>query len=404
MKDSVDIKDIAKERKKRQRKYRSRKIIGLLLIFLAIFIAAYLNDVLVKKNVPGYLSGVMDSLGGSGFPVSIPDGSVRAIDSVGKNLAVLKDSNLYVYNNKGKQLENIQRMSERTVMHTNKDRVFYYDIGSRDITLHGINSKVFETTMDDNIITGSLGENGEMAVVTWPPNYVAQVKVFREDSEEAFFTYSFSEKLVSNVAVSPKGKQLAIATLSSDGGLLDYNILLYSLENKEEKPESINLENEIVIWMDYYQEDTIAILTDRGYYIFDKSGAHVNSYSFPSSFELVEFRCKQGQVFVMGKDTQTREYQCILLSNLAKELGNTYFDRRPTDIDIGDRYIYILTGNKILQCQNDFTVVESYPVENVERVYFLNGVLYTLTKREIDILDNKATDDVVEEQLREQVE
>lgn len=378
--------DIDKLRKKRRRNYRLRQLLFLFIILFFILAALYVNDVLVKKNVPGFLENVVEVVGGDGYPAQLPDGAIQHLDHMGKNLIVLKDSNLYIYNNKGKQIENIQQMKERTILQTNDDQMLYYNIGGNQIQVQGISGKVLDETLEDTIITAHLGDNGELAVVTWPPNFVAEIVVYNTRGEP-FYTSVFTEKLVNHVAVSTKGQQLAVATLGTDGGILDSKILLYPLDVEEENPPQIHLPDELVLWIDYLQEDTLLILTDKGYHVYGNDTQLVGSYEFSSDLELLEYRERDGKLLLLGRDKVTRLFHVFFLSDTATERGELVLEHRPLDLAMSGKSVYILDSNGLRRYDHQLMYQEVFQLADIERIHIIGETVYLLTKNEIRLLD-----------------
>lgn len=382
----IDLEEIRKQRKKRQRNYRIRQLAVLFLIGFGILVALYINDAVVRRDIPSQLGGIVESAGGDGFPTILPSGKVKDLESVDKNLVVLKESNLYVYNNKGKQIKNIQQMTERSVVDTSADRILVYKIGGRELAVHSTTNELFTLELENNIIHADVGHSGHIAVVSSPANFVAEIAFYTAKGDKTY-SLSFSETLISSVEVSPKGKQLAATSVGSDGGVLDYKLLIYQVNTKNE-PTEINLGNRLVVDVNFYQEDTISVLTDKDFLVYDTAtGQLIGSYSFIEQMELIEFRRANNDYLVLLKDKDTREYTLILINTAGTELSSLRLEQRPIDYSFGNKTIFILKGDTIEQYNYALDMLEIFSAGGVERIYALDGNLYLIGETEIDVLD-----------------
>ena len=381
--------DFQKERQKRQRSKRIKQILIGVVVIVVIVAALIINDLMVKRNVPVQVGGILSSIGGSGFPVEVPSGTVRDVKSLGNNLVVLKDSNMYVYSKKGKQLDNVQEMNEKTVITSSKTKLLVYDTGGRKAALHSSSSPVHNFELEANIVTADVGESGAVAIVTAPPNFVAEINVYTAKNN-LFYTRTFSDTLVSNVAVSTKGKSIAVATLGTETGILESEIIFYDLNSKEELAKT-KIADRLVVQLDYFNEDTIGVLTNRDYLMYDTDGNLLSSYSFPENFELQEYRTNNSRLLLLGRDSDTLEYMIVLIGSKGEELASLRKQIRPTDIGFSDKSVYMLLSDGIAEYNNALVLQNQYYYQGIERLGIVNDRVYLIAKNEINILDKSKT-------------
>lgn len=382
--------DFQKIRKKRIRMKRLKQLATLLLIGLIILLALYLNDMLVRRNITSQIGGIVDSVGGEGFPASIPSGTVRDVENTGKNLIVLKDSNLYVYNPKGKMIKNIQQMNEKSVVMPVNDRVLYYNIGGREVVVTSATNEIARYETTSNIISATIGTSGEVAIITSPPDFVAQIQVY-DNKAHSFYNRSFSENLVSQCALSPKGKQLAVSTFGTNEGVLDFNLFIYPLATTDGADKKvIPLGDRIILDINFFQEDTLTILTDRDFLVYDTVKSQlIGSHSFLEETEIVEFRSYANSVGVLLKDTDTREYILSIINHRGTNVANLNLANRPLDFAMGDKSIYLLVGSTIEEYNYGLSLLSEYQAEQQERIHLIGDTLYLIGKSEITVLDQE---------------
>ena len=125
-----------KLRKRRRLIENIKRLAFLALVLAVVGVVLFLNNLFIERGTSIRVSDFIETRGGPGFPVDFPGGIIRDIKPMGKNLAVLTDTNLYIYNDKGRSVANIQRMGDRTVMLTNQGRILSFDPGHRVYRMH----------------------------------------------------------------------------------------------------------------------------------------------------------------------------------------------------------------------------------------------------------------------------
>ncbi|MEG0017318.1 MAG: DUF5711 family protein, partial [Hydrogenoanaerobacterium sp.] len=131
--------DIEKIRKKRRRKALLGRILLLfLLTFLGVGIYA-LKDEVSATGITNFFQDIAVSSGkGSGYPLEFAGDQMRGTYAVGKNLAVLTDSNLYFYNETGKEIRSLQHKYSNPVVRINGNRVLVYDMGGKKLRVESL--------------------------------------------------------------------------------------------------------------------------------------------------------------------------------------------------------------------------------------------------------------------------
>ncbi|WP_353097400.1 DUF5711 family protein [Tissierella praeacuta] len=167
---------------------------------------------------------------------------------------------------------------------------------------------------------------------------VENINILDKDGE-LVENQSYENENVLTYAANNKGKLSAIAILSLNEGVLKSKIECYGENN--EKLNSLDIDNEIIIHLDFTSKDEIIALSDSSLY-FIKDGKVV----WKRQFDLIK------DIYI-GKDKIH-----ILYSNYLEEIG--FDDKSQNKISFAEDYTKIepFQGRLLLYGDNNIVVVE----------------------------------------------
>lgn len=380
-----ELYDYEKARKRRQRNYKIKQILWVLAIVLVLGIVLYLNDLLVSRNVTTQIGEFVESIGGSGYPVKRPGGTIIDTKPLGKNLAFMNDTNLYVYNPKGKRLLAVQQMSERSVMQTNAERILVYHQGDNQFRVYSSTGELFSKELEDGIIVGSMGQNGDIAIVSAARQFVAEINVFNRDFDW-MMTVSASDHQVTAVDISPKGNQVIVGYATTSGGVLQSIVKSYDVATGLEEYE-MPLSDQLVLDLHYQPDGGFSVLTDTQFVCYTPQGEVKGSYAYPAGYELRIVEEKQGKTLLYYRDNRTEQGEFVFLDGEAQPLATLGTTQRVLDVVISTRYIYILTGDKLLQYDKTFQLQQEMEILGAQVLECVQDTVYLFTKNTIEILE-----------------
>ena len=376
--------DFNKARKKRQRAHRLKQLLILTGVAVLVLLGVYLSELLVEQDVSTRLSDTIASFGGTGYPIDLPGGIIRDVGDVGGNLAILNDTNLYIYNKKAKPTSNIQQVTERTVMRSAKNRVLLYDTGGRKLQIYSPTKALYTHNLDDMVICADLGQSGGYVVVTSPKQYVAQVSAYDENYEWQFTWYS-SEYVVSGAVLSPRGDMMAVACIDANGGVLESVINLFKLNAQEEIAE-IRISDELVVGLDFPGDNRVTVITERGMHVYDASGKQTGHYELPQQ-PLIAFESNGRETLLICGERDHGTQTLVALNEQAKDKAVAEIDQKILDLAINMSDIFILTDTGITRYNHMIEKIYALPVTLVQRIALVSNRIYYLTQNEICLLE-----------------
>jgi len=203
------------------------------------------------------------------------------------------------------------------VMRESGNSVFVYDLGGRGISRFNSYSRLAETTLESTILAFSCNDDGMSAVVTDEDGYRTALIVLDKKLNEVY-KWQTSEHFAFMPAISPDGDTAAVLCIGQKSAEADLYIRLQETGSDQCRGE-IRLGNKRVYSMEFMSNDTLAVLADDGYYVFDMNGEQKGYTEFASG-SLITFeheaeglcavslkgaRGSQSRVVVFGRDGST---------------------------------------------------------------------------------------------------
>ncbi|MDL2232259.1 DUF5711 family protein [Ruminococcaceae bacterium OttesenSCG-928-L11] len=376
--------DFNKIRRRRRLTQNVKRLLMLALVVGAVAGIVLLNALFVEKGLSVKVSDLIESMGGDGFPTDMPGGIVRDMKGMGNNLLLLNDTNLFLYNKKAKIVTNVQRMSSKTVMTANDNRVLTYETGGKIYRIH-TPSQTYEAELENSIVAADMGQDNTFALVTTSRQRVAEVAVYKNHTDSHVFLWASPEDHLYNVALSPKCNLMAVASVTTSGGVLKSVVNLFNL-GMEDKLAEAAFEDSLILEMHFYTQDRVAVLTDREYCILDTTGKKLGSYPV-DGVEIIGFDFDGKHAVLLTENKEARRWQAILLDDGAKVTATKEMSSRIRDAEVDNKRVYLHTDSGISAYDHDFKLDYSLPLRGISRMEMVGGRVYYCTDEQICILE-----------------
>lgn len=229
-----------------------------------------LRRLLAKINIGFSTSTAVDGevyfdTGSSGETVVYKDGFAHA--TVEK--LIITDKN-------GTEFQNTALGYREPVITANASNVMVYDSGGTGLMVTDSFSVLFETQMDDPIITARMNDSGYIAVVTEGDGYLAKVYVF-DSSYREIYRYQSLSRYILDAVVTADQKGLAVSALNIDGSEILSEILYFKL-SREEMQWTVSFGEEPCIQLSAKKNGTICGLFSWGMAALNTGGEEIGRY------------------------------------------------------------------------------------------------------------------------------
>jgi len=348
-----------------------------------IFAAGHLNTLLVNHQLPTLAQNFVGGIGGPGFPVRIPAGSLEQVRALGSDIAVINGANLHLYSRSGRELLSAQRVGQGAILLTAGNRMLTYTFGGQSFSIYFQNRLLMEAEHDSPIRAAALGQRGNYAIVSSTMQFRSQLTVFTEHFEERLQWNS--TELVSMVALCPSGNEVAAGSIATEGGQLHSTVRAFALD-RQDYIMRLEFHDQLILGLEYLNYGRIAVITDQGLRVIDTSaGRVIGSYDIGSG--MVAFsRISDGYVLLLSENPEYRTQTAILFGESGQELGRAAVQSAVRDMQVGNRGVYILTAGGIIAYDHAMNELGKVAGVGIQRILLTPDTLYYFSYGEIRIL------------------
>lgn len=270
-----ELKVIHGRRKRRKRHLFLHILLRLLLVAIIIAggIEIYKNwDTLAPESLVVWVNEKLSGSKGDGFPVEITGSSVSNMSMTDEGLALLTDTNYILYNNNGGELVRRQHGFSKPILKTKGKWALIAEAGGSRVRVETLASTSVEMTVNTHIIEAAVDRNGDFALATdSSQGYTSEVVVYDKHKKEIYHWYS-SDLTVTNLALSPDGKSIAVVGVAADNGAMQSSILVFDMDKKD--PVAQYQDTDLMLCsVGYFPNGTLTAIGDKALWVVNESGS-----------------------------------------------------------------------------------------------------------------------------------
>ena len=381
--------ELARARKQKQRRRFWRKVLALVLAGAVVWGILFLRQDIARLNLGMRLSDLLASYAsGSGYPVELPSGQVLNTAAVGKDLALLTDTNLALYNSQGKATGIYEHGYTNPICLANGDRVLVYDRGAKRLQVNSRSSQLFSQTLDYNISAADIGASGHIAVVTDAKYYESCITVYDPEYDEIYIRETAD--MITGLSLNNTGSGMAVASINANGGRLDSTITFFDF-TKEEPVASLVLENQLILSMEYVGREsaTLQVITDQQALAVSSVGRVEATYHFDGLFVNRFANNKDGGMFLLLDQLgDGNQLQLVSLDANADLLGSLALKEQVRDIRLGDGFLCLYAGDIVTCYPADLAYAEEIELEGWHLIQPAGKNLYGITSETIELFES----------------
>lgn len=194
------------------------------------------------------------------------------------DIAVLNTSGFSVYGFNGDRLLKEPFKYDHPKMVSNSKNIIVGDLGGYELQIFNSYSVIYKETFEYPIYGISTNENGEFAVISSKENYQSAFFVYDEYYRE-IYNYSFGDKYIDFISVSPDGKEvLTLLHYTKDGELV--TVLMKFSVNENESSFQYEFIDELPLGVNYMADGSYAVITNEALRFFSSDNQIINEIFF----------------------------------------------------------------------------------------------------------------------------
>ncbi len=236
----------------------------------------------------------------NGYPVDVSGSPIYQMDTADSCVVLLSDTYVTMLNMQGKEVMRRTHSYTAPLLRTAGKYVLLAESGGKRLQLEMRSKTLFTITTEYDILTAAVHTNGSVAVVTAAQQgYNAKLLVYSVHGDLIYERLCSS--LIADVAFSPSGKDVAIATVGAEQGAMRSGIEVLSLSSASEKPlYSYSERDTMICRLEYLTDVVIAAVSDNSVWMYQPKKGTCKQYTFTDG-ELMSFAIGDKSVAVVTK-------------------------------------------------------------------------------------------------------
>ncbi len=394
----AQITDLSEVRSKKQ-KERTGK--GILMILGLLLLTAVMSILFNSRSEYG-LSSFMDLFeSGKGYPIEAPSGKSKGMYKLDSLLCLTNDTDLIMYNNRGGEAYSVKHQMSDPHVQVQDSMLLIFDQGSKSYTLYQRNVPLVDSETSHSIYTAAVSSKGLFALATRSEDYLSQVTVFDKNNATKY-SWNYSDKVVSAVALSPSGNKLAVSGLYAQDGTIHSQLMLY---DNGQLIDSRNFDDAVICSLTFVGETELRGISDQGAFLISDKGKLRGEYDYKSQPLAAYSNTPESTVLLLGDYRQDGGYQVVYLNSDMVRQSSTTIKGNIHTLKADASNAYILAGNKYYQV--DLKNGEILVNEDADYIYDLQPIgkgVFAVTSTQIVRMeqvkgsDEENTEPVVPEQ------
>lgn len=181
-----------------------------------------------------------------------------------KNICILAENKLMVYNSSGKQEKAIDLEINTPEYSVNDKYIAISEKNGSKIYLLNGSEVLWTASVDGQISKINVNKNGYVSIILSGTAYKSVIVIYDKNGNELFKRYQASTKVV-DTTISDDNKYLAFAEVNTSGTTIGSSIKIVSIENPEEPIiYTYNADsNKLIINIEYHNNKIICMFDDE---------------------------------------------------------------------------------------------------------------------------------------------
>ena len=277
------LKDFYFEKEQKIKKIAKICVIVLILIAIITLIAMYF----VKQDFRRWVDSNLlrkDINTSNVACIDLDTNKNNQIYCYGKNICILNDKNLKIYNESGQEATNIPVDVNTALFDSNGKYLAIAEKNGHNLCTIFDKTFLWKQQIDGDILQVSINQNGYVAVVTTDTTYKSIITLYDQNGKSVLKNYLSSSRVV-DVSISNDNKYIAFAELDTTGALIQSNIKIISVDKALTNPEeaiiyTYNAEpSKMIVNINYQDKDFLVC-------VFDNSVEKINLKTEETKLEI----------------------------------------------------------------------------------------------------------------------
>ena len=354
--------DLVAYRKKRKQKSNIIKLAVLTgVVLLVIIIAANFNSII--EPFRGIASQISTKTSDDvGFPVQLPGSATYSFSRFGDDFLLLTDTYLYTFGTNGGQNYAFRHGCTNAVQAANDKRILLYDKGYYEFSLFNHTSQIYENTMEEKIVYGTLSNN-DMAVVVTSSSRFSNVLYVYDGSGDWKYKRKFTDENVMSAVFSGDDRYIYVTSIGVENGEIYSAIYKFDINSTEDEIWRYQVDSSSIPCLSSCRNGLVTVVYDNlTVAVRENNGELVNSFEFSGKLLSADF--SNSATAVLYLDDATNRIVLAMLDSQNALVNEKKVNASVNKVVLDGSSAFVLENDGII-CYNE-KLDEQYAVEIAE--------------------------------------
>lgn len=201
---------------------------------------------------------------GEGYPYQINSSSVKKVDVLNGDLYILYNDRSVTLDGSAKEIRSFEHSFADPAVSISPDRALVYDRGGNRFRVENRTETLFESSTEEgeDIITGSIGKKGNIALGTLSGSATSRLTVWNSVYKEKQFVWNCSDYSITSTALSDNGKYVAVSVMGTKDGATYSKIYVFDFEYSDPVSE-IEYPGTAILAVNFSDNDSVVGVGDN---------------------------------------------------------------------------------------------------------------------------------------------
>lgn len=363
-------------------------ILSVLILAIIVLISMYFGNIdfryLVNKNILKKELGERDL-----SYIDLNDKGNSYIFAYGKNVAVLNENVLTIYNDSAKKISEIEVSVSAPVYMSKDNYLALADENSGNVYLIRNDSLIWQKTIEGNVSQIAINKQGEVAIVVTGTTYKSVIEMFDYKGEEVFKTF-LSTNYSTDVSLSDNGNYLSFVEVDTSGTSIVSKIKTISIDKAKESPSEAIINNysfengELVVNIEYVNNDMFC-MADNAVYVL-KDGNINKKFDINDKISFVDVDLN-GYACRINDNAEDEKHELEIYNENSDKPSVYLIDEAVKNIYCNNRVVAVNLGNEVDFVNMSGWLIKRFtPLQNIKDIEMGNGIAAIVYKDRVEFL------------------
>jgi hypothetical protein len=286
----------------------------LLLLIVSLGIVIWINhEKLMPDKIIAWIKYSMESsVKGAGFPLELSGTKVDSKNFLvqDKNLLILSDTSLRLFNDTAKKLSEHQHNFTKPILKLGGSNMLIFNLQGKDFKIATKFSEIAPGSLEEHILTGAISADGNYSFITETKGYFSKMTVYSKRGEE-IYQYYFSDHFINGTALNKDGNRAAVVGTSAEEGTM--KSALYVFDYSEHPVFKSEFSENIFFDVKFFPNGNIVAVGDKLTTVVNIFSGEKQDYLYEEKVLTTFDIGRDGAVLSLSENFQEKNCELIVL-------------------------------------------------------------------------------------------